>query len=226
MRLDPDDFISRVILENGVWEPGTWAAVRRHLASGATFVDVGAHIGYYSLKAALLVGPAGHVIAVEPNPDTVHELRDNIQASRASVIRVEPVACSDEEGTLELFAAPRANTGQASLSQANASQRGQAVAAYRVRASTLDAIVKEGGVSRVDVVKIDVEGAEFIVLKGALETLARYHPVVMVELIERQLRSMGTSSAEVVGLLTAHGYAARGTFGDNVEFTWDAASAR
>jgi FkbM family methyltransferase len=226
MLLDPEDYVSRVILERGAWESDSWAAVRQHLSRGATFVDVGAHIGYYSLKALPVVGLEGRVIAIEPNPDTVRELRDNIQASRAGVIRVEPVACSSEEGTLDLFAAPRVNTGQASLSQVNASQDGQAVAAYRVRARPLDAIVEDAGVSRVDVVKIDVEGAEFIVLKGALETLARYHPVVIVELIERQLQSMGTSSAEVVGLLTAHGYAARGTFGDNVQFDWDAASAR
>jgi FkbM family methyltransferase len=226
MLLDPDDYISRVILENGAWEPDTWQAIRRHLTSGATFVDVGAHIGYYSLKSAPLVGPQGHVIAVEPNPGTVRELRDNIQASRASVVRVAPVACSDEEGTLEFFAAPRANTGQASLSKANASQRGQAVATYRVRARPLDAIINDAGVSRVDVVKIDVEGAEFLVLKGALETLSRYHPVVIVELIDRQLQSMGTSADQVAALLTSHGYTARGTFGDNVEFVWAAGSGR
>ena len=64
---------------------------------------------------------------------------------------------------------------------------------YHVRARPLDDIVADTGVSRVDVVKIDVEGAEMLVLKGAAKTLARYHPVLIVELIDKQLRSMGTS---------------------------------
>lgn len=217
--LDPQDWVSRVILDTGVWEPDNWAAIRQHLASGGTFVDVGAHIGYYSLKAAEVVGPAGHVIAIDPNPEIIRQLRDNISASEARTISVQPVACADAEGTLELFAARGVNTGQTSLSHANASQSGQAVTTYRVRARPLDDILREERVSRVDVVKIDVEGAEFLVLKGAQDMLDRYHPVLLVELIESQLQAMGTSSAEVRALLSAHGYVARGVFGDvNVEF--------
>jgi FkbM family methyltransferase len=224
MRLDPEDYVSREILRTGAWEKESWDAIRQHLPAGAVFVDVGAHIGYYSLKAASAVGTGGHVIAVEPNPPTVRELEDNIRASGATVISVQPVACSDAETTLDLFAAPRVNTGQTSLSQANASQGGQAVTTYHVRARPLDDIVKDTGVSRVDVVKIDVEGAEMLVLKGSVGTLARYHPVLMVELIDQQLRSLGSSEAGVRAFLRTHGYTARGTFQDNVEFGWDAAA--
>src|SRR5262249_52921481 len=56
MLLDPQDLVSKVILENGAYEVNSWAAIQNRLASGATFVDVGAHIGYYSLKAAPVVG--------------------------------------------------------------------------------------------------------------------------------------------------------------------------
>src|SRR5947209_15344673 len=105
MLLDPNDMVSREILKTGVWERASWQAIQDRLPGGGTFVDVGAHIGYYSLKAARAVGPAGHVIAVEPNPDTVRKLRENVRASAASVVRIQPVACSDSEGTLELFAA-------------------------------------------------------------------------------------------------------------------------
>jgi FkbM family methyltransferase len=91
----------------------------------------------------------------------VRRLLNNIRASRADgVISVQPVACSDAEATLELFAAPGNNTGETSLFLANASQEGKAVTSYRVRARPLDDILKESGVTRVDAVKIDVEGAE------------------------------------------------------------------
>ena len=71
---------------------------------------------------------------------------------------------------------------------------------YRVRARPLDDIVEESGVARVDAIRIDVEGAEYLVLKGAHETLERYHPEIIVELVERQLQAMGTSTAQVVAL--------------------------
>jgi hypothetical protein len=93
-------------------------------------------------------------------------------------------------------------------------------------ARTLDDIIRDTGVSRVDVVKIDVEGAEMLVLKGAVNTLARYHPMVIVELLDAQLRAMGSSEAEVRAFLQAHGYALRGVpGGDNFEFDWNEAAA-
>jgi FkbM family methyltransferase len=219
MRLDPYDDVSSTILSTGTWEPESWREIREHLHSGDTFVDVGAHIGIYSLRAASIVGPGGHVIAVEPNPETLQELRTNIDASGATgVISVLPVACSDAEATLKLFAAPRSNTGESSLSQANASQNGQATA-YSVRALPLDVIIRNTGVSRVDVVKIDVEGAEYLVLKGAAETLRRYRPLVIVELAEKGLRAMGTSSAEITSLLRSYGYERSHRYDDaNMEF--------
>lgn len=226
MLLDPEDYVSAEIIRTGEWEPESWNAIAKHLPAGGVFVDVGAHIGYYSLKAAPVVGAGGHVIAVEPNPPTIRELEDNIRASGASaIISVQPVACSDAEATLDLFAGPRGNTGQTSLSKTNASQTGKDVATYHVRARPLDDIIRDTGVSRVDAVKIDVEGAEMLVLKGSVRTLARYHPMVIVELIDAQLRSMGSSEAGVRAFMQAQGYAARGTYKDNVEFDWNEAAA-
>ena len=223
MLLDPQDYVSRQILETGQWERDSWHVVEQHLQRGATFVDIGAHIGYYSLKAAPVVGPSGRVLAIEPNPETVRKLRDNIQASGARSITVEPVACADTEGTLELFAAPEANTGETSLSRANASESGTAVTSYRVRARPLDDIIRDTGVSRVDAIKIDVEGAELLVLKGARETIARFHPMILVEIVDHKLRGMGTSADELTGFLRSEGYTAQGKFLENVEFV---ASAR
>jgi len=217
MLLDADDFVSRTIIVRGVWEPRSWAGIEKHLPGGGTFVDVGAHIGYYSLKAAKVVGSKGRVIAVEPNPQTVEKLRENIRLSAAN-ITVYPVACSDSEATLELFAAPRRNTGESSLSRQNAEQEGTSSASYRVRARPLDAIIEESGLARVDVVKIDVEGAELLVLKGAKQALSRYSPVLIVEIIDRQLRAMGTSAAEVEEYLRSLGYMPRLSIGRNIEF--------
>lgn len=218
MQLDPEDLVSRAILETGQWESDSWRKIEEHLPLGGTFVDVGAHIGYYSLKAARVVGPTGHVIAIEPNPQTVKTLTDNIRASGARVVAVQPVACTDSEGMLDLFLAARTNTGETSLSRSNASQSGAVVAIHRVRTRRLDDIIQETAPSRVDAIKIDVEGAEFLVLKGARQTLMRYSPTLIVELVDKQLRSMGTTAAEVTEFLGSLGYTPRQQLGMNTEF--------
>jgi len=219
MWLDPNDLVSAAILSSGEWEPLTWHALEPHVSAGGTFVDVGAHIGWYSLKAAKAVGPAGRVIAIEPNRETLLTLQGNIRASGAgAIIMVAPVACSDTETTLTFYAASRANTGESSLSLANASQTGQVSGAYPVRARRLDDIVREAGVTRVDVVKIDVEGAEFLVLEGAAKTLDRYRPVLSVELFDQGLKAMGSSVEEVVAFLHSHGYTRRQATESNVVF--------
>jgi hypothetical protein len=119
MRLDPYDYVTKEILLSHTWEPLTTQELLRHVPTGGTFVDVGAHVGWYTLKAAKLVGPKGLVIAVEPNHETLIQLRDNIRASGVgAVVVVAPVACSNAEARLTLYAASRANTGEfAFLSQ-------------------------------------------------------------------------------------------------------------
>ena len=123
MLLDPSDLISNVLLLTGEWEPGEQTIIQQYLAPGGTFVDIGAHIGYCSLRAATLVGPNGRVIAIEANPETIRKLRDNVAASGANVT-VEAAACSDSETTLEFFAGSQTNSGSGSISKDNAGSWG------------------------------------------------------------------------------------------------------
>jgi len=218
MRLDPEDIGQRTILQTGQYEDASFNMVREHLSTGATFVDVGANFGIYSLRSAPLVGATGHVIAVEPNPESLERLRTNVGANHESMVEVVPVACSDREGTLDLYVAPKANTGETSLSRTNASQDGAISHIYKVRTRPLDDIIREAGVMRVDAIKIDVEGAEYVVLKGAQQTLDRFHPMLLVEVVERQLRAMGSSWKELKEFLQAHGYREGRRDDLNIEF--------
>jgi FkbM family methyltransferase len=212
MRLDPHDLIPREILMTGHWEPQTWRVLEPHVPVGGTFVDVGAHIGWYSLKAAKAVGPKGRVIAIEPDHETLRKLRDNIRASGAeAVIVVVPVACYDSETTLPFYSAPGTNTGESSLYLGAASQEGPITASYPVRARRLDDILREVGVTRVDALKIDVEGAEVHVLKGAVQTLDRFRP-------ETSLEIDGANVREVKLFMRSHGYAPKKVTESNTEF--------
>lgn len=216
--LDPRDVVARSILATGFWERDTVIWIDQQLPEGGTFIDVGAHIGFHSLKAAQRVGPNGRVVSVEPNPATLRELRENVASSRVPQVAIEPVACSDRRARLELFASNRSNTGMASLSNRNAERDSAGSVAYQVDALPLDEIVARQGLSRVDVIKIDVEGAETLVLKGAAQTIARFHPVIVMEMLDDQLRAMNSSVVEVQMLLTQSGYVQRRKAEDNVEW--------
>ena len=204
--LDPNDDVSRTILISAAsrWEPEVWDAISAGLPEGAVFLDVGAHIGYDTLKASVKVGAAGRVVAFEPNPNTLTLLRSNIAASGAANVIVQPVACSDTDTTLTLFDSTLGgNSGSSSLSQQNA---GPATRTYTVRARPIDDVIAELGLKRVDVLKADVEGAELLVLRGAAQTLRRYHPKLVLEEVPRQLANMNTSIEELEAFIKSVGY--------------------
>jgi FkbM family methyltransferase len=204
--LDPLDDISRTILisRTAAWEPEVWDAIAKRLATGAVFLDVGAHIGYDSLKAAALVGEAGRVVAFEPNPATAAQLASNVEASGSRNVIIQPIACTDEEQVLTLFdSTGGGNSGSSSLSAENA---GTASRPYTVKGRPIDDVVEELGLDRVDVLKADVEGAELMVLRGASDTLRRFHPTLILEVVPRQLANMDTSVAELEAFIRSHGY--------------------
>ena len=206
LTLDPQDDISRTILVSraGRWEPEIWDAISSGLSRGAVFFDVGAHIGYDSLKASVMVGDQGRVVAFEPNPNTLLRLRSNIEASAARNVMVQPIACTDTDTMLTLFDSTLGgNSGSSSLSRENA---GPVTRSYTVRGRPIDDVARELGLQRLDVLKADVEGAELVVLRGATSTLKRFHPKLILEVVPRQLENMGTSVDEVEAFVRSLGY--------------------
>lgn len=204
--LDPQDAVPRTILVSlgGQWEPAIWDSISSGLTGGAVFFDVGAHIGYDSLKASVVVGDQGRVVAFEPNPHTLLQLRSNIEASAATNVLVQPIACTDTDTTLTLFDSTLGgNSGSSSLSRENA---GPLTRSYTVRGRPIDDVVMELGLRRLDVLKADVEGAELVVLRGAANTLRRFHPKLILEVVQRQLENMGTSVEELEAFVWSLGY--------------------
>lgn len=204
--LDPRDLVPLTILRTGDWQPEVWNATASSLSEGSVYFDVGAHIGYFTMKAAAQVGKTGRVVAFEPNPETLLLLRDNVKANRFDNVIVEPVACTDREQTLTLYAASIANTGASSLARDNANISAEPPRPFSVRGRPIDDVVRELGLTRVDAIKIDVEGAEVGVLRGALNTLKRFHPKVVAEVVARQLASFQTTPEELAALMRDAGY--------------------
>jgi len=204
--LDPADDVARTILisRQAMWEPEVWGSIAGGLSEGAVFLDVGAHIGYDSLKASHVVGDTGKVVAFEPNPNTLAMLKGNIEASHVRNIIVQPIACTDSEQTLTLFDSTLGgNSGSSSLSRENAGARSRS---YQVRGRPIDDVVAELGLSRVDVLKADIEGAELMALRGAAQTLKRFGPKLILEVVPRQLANMGTSVEALEAFIREFGY--------------------
>ena len=153
------------------------AEVRKVVHPGFTVLDIGANFGVFTKLFSQLVGPQGLVIAFEPVPQTFRTLAAGIERYHRSNVQARNEAVSDHEGAV-LMAVPHyeENTGD-NLYQASIVDSFQSPNVFTVKSVTVDSLQ----LSRVDFVKIDVEGHELKVLQGSKRTLERHHPTLMVE---------------------------------------------
>lgn len=182
---------------NGAWEDmlagrfdtEIYDAVAQALpARGGIVWDVGAHIGFHTLGFSVLAGPTGRVVGFEPNPANRERLQQNLEKNPDLASRVDILDCglSDQDGD-SLFAISRdVDSGASSMSfldRTVASIDPHTAASWnRVvgRVRTADALIRDG-MPKPNVVKIDVEGAELLVLRGASETVSSARPTLIVE---------------------------------------------
>lgn len=157
---------------------------------GGTVIDIGANIGDTAIPFSDRVGPKGYVLAIEPHPVAYECLRRNASLFAKTTISVVNAAVGDTAGKMSL--SEEENTGASFLS----SKPGN------VDVRTIDSFVMR----ECDFIKIDVEGYELRVLKGAEQTIARFHPKMLIELNEGALNRQGTNQLEVCAWLQAHGY--------------------
>jgi len=188
-----DDQLVRWIRSQGVWEADVMKLLSRTLRPGGVFVDVGAHVGFHSVLAGQLVGPGGKVFAVEPAPWAVDLLRANVMRHGLDVT-VLPFAASDTAGTVRL-ALDEAHRSGAHLSEAED--------AVEVEARPLDELLPDVAV---DVLKVDVEGAEPLVLRGAGGLLRRSPHVLAVVEFRDERHLSGESPAEVLAFYESLGF--------------------
>ena len=167
------DLISGVISATGQWEPAITDYVRTRLRSGDTFIDVGANIGYFTLLASRLVGPTGHVYAIEASPSIYRRLTHNVELNRRSNVTAINAAASDRAGELSIYLDSSGNFGHSTTIERLASasrMRPEAI----VRSGTLDQLIGDDALRRAHLIKVDVEGAESAVLSPLLGSLSEF----------------------------------------------------
>lgn len=165
------------------------------LTKDAVALDIGANQGVYACAFGLSVGPAGRVIAVEPIPRQVARLTENLKLNGLRNVSVVDAAISDRIGTAELDLS--AGDTSASIVTGFGNDR------INVKTTTIDEIVRENGLGRVDFIKLDVEAAELLALAGADETLTAYRPTLCLEAADEAL------FAQIEDLLSGYGYVCR-----------------
>jgi FkbM family methyltransferase len=159
------------------YEPEVRSFLQYALRPGDTFIDCGANVGYFSIQAGALVGSTGRVVAIEANPRTFKLLERNLQANRFGI----PVHCAltSQPGEVELFM-PKDWDVFSSL-RPEGLVEGQSDHSFKVTARTLDEVIDELKLKKVNVVKIDIEGGELDVLRSAPKLLADFRPSIITE---------------------------------------------
>lgn len=201
--LAANDACGRAILR-GDFEPAERRFVERYLQPGMTMLDIGAHHGFYSLLASQKIGASGRVVAFEPSPRERQQLLRHLQLNGCSNVTVEAMALGASEGEVELFVVQGKETGCNSLRPPEVSLRTEKLTVALIR---LDRYLEQHRITCVDFVKMDVEGGEREVLRGAAAMLQKLtRPVILCEVQEERTRSWGYAAGEIIAQLRDRQY--------------------
>lgn len=187
-------------------EPAIAQFITRFLRPGQVVFDVGAHLGEYTLLAAHRVGSTGRVYAFEPNPEMAEVLQRNVMLNQVTQVHVFETAAADHDGEAA-FELHREASISALLSRT--ADRKDITRTIQVPVRSLDSVWEWMGNLPVNLIKIDVEGAELEVLKGATRLLKQppdYAPVLVFEYSPRNYARFGHTGADVLEYLHQYGY--------------------
>jgi FkbM family methyltransferase len=171
--LNPNDPVVSGALAFRVYEKSETAFLKRTFFPGMVFLDIGANVGYYTALAGHAAGPVGRVLALEPDPESFAYLTQTIQANRLTNVTSFQLAASDQVGSAQLHISAD-NRGDNRL---YANELASDV--VTVATTTVDALLQQVGIA-VDVIKMDVQGAEGRVLNGMKGMLAQSRPITLL----------------------------------------------
>jgi FkbM family methyltransferase len=219
MDLDPRDLIQALVLFDGAYEGHVLRMLERLLPPGGYFIDVGANIGLHSLVAARRAGPAGRIDAIEPEPFSRSRLEWHLRLNQLEHVNVFPYALSQSRGTAVLHLSPTENLAKSSLRSANVTMglSSPSPGSVEVETRSLDEHVSAANRAP-DVVKIDVEGAELLVLSGGLSSLSQENSAaILFEASDLQTAAFGYTTQDLKRKLVELGYEVFRYRGDQLE---------
>lgn len=159
----------------GIYEPDKTQTICDLLKPGQTFIDVGGNKGDFSLLAAKIIGDNGRVLTFEPEPENCHWFEKSIKLNSYDSIQLFNLALSDSNGKAQLYLGEKSGWHSLISAQGNTDN-----STIEVEKRTLDSILDENDIHQVDMMKIDVEGAEMEVLNGAKQTLDNNSDLILL----------------------------------------------
>jgi FkbM family methyltransferase len=191
--------LSKQLFISGRYEPNEFALLDRILKPGMVFVDAGANEGLYTLFAAAAAGNSGKVLAFEPSPRDYGRLRTNCELNDFPAVRLFRMALSDSNGMADFGIATAEHAGQNLLGESRPEI--EIVHQERVQTMRLDDVPEIAALERLDILKIDVEGEEYRLLRGAEQSIRKHRPVILFECSTSHLKARGSSPEQVWELL-------------------------
>jgi len=212
--LDPEQMSQRFMLNDltagRLYESETSNFIGSILQPGDTFVDIGAHVGYFSMLASQLVGPGGAVYSFEPEPRNFSHLLEHIEVNRATNVRPMHMAVGAAPSVADFFVNADNDGGHAlwEVGRHPFNERSrEAPTTRKVFVTSLDTIFQGRDMRTLKAIKMDAEGAEFAILVGARELLRRARvPFIIAEINRFGLESMGASERHVRNVMQEMGY--------------------
>lgn len=187
-------------LNFGVYEREELEMVLNLLNGAKCMFDIGANVGWYSLKCAARY-PELQINAFEPLPRTYQYLQRNLSLNKVSSIKTYNSGFSDKEEEISFFFDPK---GSVNASMRNVADKTD-IQEIKCKVERLDNFIEKTK-SKIDFIKCDVEGAELLVLKGAVETLKSQQPFLFVEMLRKWAAKFGYHPNEIIELMLSIGY--------------------
>jgi FkbM family methyltransferase len=194
------------LLSVGEYEPRMIAVLQKYLKPGGVFIDLGANEGYFSVIASGLVGAGGRVIAVEPQSRLQPVIQENLRLNNCANVEIQHILLSATDGESELVLTPQLNTGASSIAPLHMKLR-RIMPTEHVASLTLASFLAQAAIPRCDLIKIDIEGAEWDVLMNAGETLrSGILRNIALEIHNSILAARGINGMEIHPFILGCGY--------------------
>ena len=203
MRLDITEYLQAHLYVFGDYELPTIRFLRNILKTDSVCLDVGAQMGYLTLAMATSASRQTIVHSFEPESNNAERFRENVSLNALTNVTLHQTAVSTVDGTLKLYLSNDRNAGTHSTVYIESNVSPDFV---EIPSTTLETFVRQQCLKTVDLIKIDVEGAEIDVINGAIEVLRQHKPVVIMELSDHLQQARGKTCSEFKQFMMSFGY--------------------
>lgn len=197
--LDDKSYVGKEIVNTGIWEQKSTEIIRKFVEEGDIVLDVGANFGYYSVIMSKLVGKNGQVLAFEPTTYFYNLLQKNIKENSIENCLSFQLGLSDSKREEEIII----TEDTATMHDLENYDKGKK---EKIKLDTLNNFIAEQGISRIDFVKIDIDGHEPFFFEGGWKILEKFNPFILLEVAHLRYLAAGWTAWDFYDLLKKKGY--------------------